>query len=119
MNVVVVTDPIPAGTTYVPGSATMNGATAGVLDGGGALLTADYGATYGDLAPGGVVTLRFQVVITALMGTRVIVDVLGSMVSNGTLGKHRDLIDKPVSLPMGDYDEARDGKRWTTRAKQS
>ena len=67
MNVVV-TDPIPAGTTYVPGSATMNGATAGVVEAGG-VLTADYGATYGDLAPGGVVTLRFQVVITALMGT--------------------------------------------------
>ena len=35
--------------------------------------------------------------ITALMGTRVIVDVLGAMVSNGTLGKHKGLIDKPVS----------------------
>jgi agmatinase len=55
--------------------------------------------------------------ITALMGTRVIVDVLGAMVSNGTLGKHRGHIDKPVSLPMGDYDPARDGRRWTTRAK--
>ena len=55
--------------------------------------------------------------ITALMGTRVIVDVLGAMVSAGTLGKHKVHIDKPVSLPMGDYDAARDGKRWTTRAK--
>ncbi|WP_231582087.1 hypothetical protein [Puniceibacterium sp. IMCC21224] len=51
------------------------------------------------------------------MGTRVIVDVLGAMVSNGTLGKHRKHIDKPVSIPMGDDDEARDGKRWTTRPK--
>lgn len=66
---VVLSDPIPAGTTYVPGSATMNGAMAGVNDGGGALLTADYGATYGDLPVGGAVTLRFQVVITAAMGT--------------------------------------------------
>jgi hypothetical protein len=40
--------------------------------------------------------------ITALMGTRVIVDVLGSMVSNGTLGKHRAHIDKPVSRPGRD-----------------
>ncbi|MEM1159895.1 MAG: agmatinase family protein, partial [Pseudomonadota bacterium] len=55
--------------------------------------------------------------ITALMGTRVIVDVLGSMVSAGVLGKHRGHIDKPVTHEMGDYDEARDGKRWTTRAK--
>ena len=56
--------------------------------------------------------------ITALMGTRVIVDVLGAMVSNGTLGKHKGLIDKPVSLPAGtDYDEAKHGKRWSTPAK--
>ncbi|MEM9196378.1 MAG: arginase family protein, partial [Pseudomonadota bacterium] len=54
--------------------------------------------------------------ITALMGTRVIVDVLGSMVSAGKMGAHRGLIDKPASLPMGDYDPARDGPRWTTRA---
>jgi len=47
----------------------------------------------------------------------VIVDVLGSMVSAGVLGKHRGHIDKPVTHEMGDYDEARDGKRWTTRAK--
>ena len=66
---VVITDPIPAGTTYVPGSATMNGSPAGVVDGGGALLTADYGATFGDLVAGGTVTLRFQVLIAAPMGT--------------------------------------------------
>ena len=54
------------------------------------------------------------------MGTRVIVDVLGAMVSNGTLGKHRGLIDKPVSLPKGeDYDEAVHGRRWSTPAKRS
>jgi len=53
--------------------------------------------------------------ITALLGTRVIVDVLGSMVSHGVLGKHRPLIDKPVSLPAGP--EPSGGPRWTTRAK--
>lgn len=56
--------------------------------------------------------------ITALMGTRVIVDVLGAMVSNGTLGKHRAHIDKPVSLPMGDYDPETDGRRWSTPAQR-
>ncbi|MEO1502601.1 MAG: agmatinase family protein [Pseudomonadota bacterium] len=55
--------------------------------------------------------------ITALLGTRVIVDALGSMVAAGKLGAHRRHIDKPVELPRGDYDEARDGKRWTTPAK--
>ena len=55
--------------------------------------------------------------ITALMGTRVIVDVLGALVSNGKMGAHRGHIDKPVSLPMGDYSEATHGKRWSTRAR--
>ena len=55
--------------------------------------------------------------ITALMGTRVIVDVLGALVSNGKLGAHRKHIDRPVSLPMGDYSEATHGKRWSTRAR--
>jgi len=39
--------------------------------------------------------------ITALLATRVIVDVLGAMVSNGTMGKHRSIIDKPVEIPAG------------------
>ena len=47
--------------------------------------------------------------ITALMGTRVIVDVLGAMVSNGTLGKHKAHIDKPVSIPAGEFE----GRRWS------
>jgi agmatinase len=47
--------------------------------------------------------------ITALMGTRVIVDVLGAMVSHGTLGKHKALIDKPVAFPHGEFE----GKRWS------
>jgi agmatinase len=52
------------------------------------------------------------------MGVRVIVDVLGSMVSAGVLGKHKGHIDKPVSLPKGDYDPATHGRRWTTPAKR-
>jgi agmatinase len=35
--------------------------------------------------------------ITALLGVRVVVEALGSMVANGTLGKHKAIIDKPVS----------------------
>lgn len=56
--------------------------------------------------------------ITALMGTRVVVDVLGAMVSNGTLGAHRKHIDKPIEVPIGsDYSEETHGKRWSQRAK--
>jgi len=35
--------------------------------------------------------------ITALFAVRVVVEVLGSLVSNGKLGSHRTLIDRPVS----------------------
>jgi agmatinase len=34
--------------------------------------------------------------ITALLGVRVVVEALGSMVAHGTLGKHKSIIDKPV-----------------------
>ena len=47
--------------------------------------------------------------ITALMGTRVIVDVLGSLVASGNLGKHKVHIDKPVTIPHGEFE----GKRWS------
>ncbi len=36
--------------------------------------------------------------ITALLGTRVIVDVLGSVVAHGKMGAHRSMIDKPVKF---------------------
>ena len=39
--------------------------------------------------------------ITSLFGTRVIVDVLGSLVAHGKLGAHKGIIDKPVSIPAG------------------
>jgi agmatinase len=35
--------------------------------------------------------------ITALLGVRVVVEVLGSLVAHGKLGSHKKLIDKPVS----------------------
>ncbi len=36
--------------------------------------------------------------ITSLLGVRVIVDVLGSLVAHGKLGVHKNIIDKPVSF---------------------
>ncbi len=47
--------------------------------------------------------------ITALLGTRVIVDVLGSTVAAGKLGAHKRHIDKPVKVPHGEFE----GKRWS------
>ncbi|ASP22269.1 proclavaminate amidinohydrolase [Antarctobacter heliothermus] len=52
--------------------------------------------------------------ITALMGTRVIVDVLGSLVASGNMGKHTRHIDKPVAIPHGEFE----GKRWHGRTKR-
>ncbi len=36
--------------------------------------------------------------ITALLGTRVVVEALGAMAAHGTLGKHKAIIDKPVAF---------------------
>ena len=47
--------------------------------------------------------------ITALMGTRVIVDVLGALVASGKLGAHKKHIDKPKTFPHGEFE----GKRWS------
>ena len=43
------------------------------------------------------------------MGTRVIVDALGSMVAAGKLGQHKQHIDKPVTIEMGEFE----GRRWS------
>jgi agmatinase len=39
--------------------------------------------------------------ITALLATRVIVDVLGTLVSHGKMGAHKHIIDKPVTIEPG------------------
>ena len=39
--------------------------------------------------------------ITALLATRVIVDVLGTLTAHGKMGSHKSIIDKPVSIPSG------------------
>lgn len=42
--------------------------------------------------------------ITALVGTRVIVDALGAAVAAGSLGAHRKHIDRPAKIPAGTFD---------------
>ena len=58
--------------TYVNGSATLNGSTAGISV-VGTVITADYAGSHGDLAPGATATLRFRATIAAGLaaGTRV------------------------------------------------
>jgi uncharacterized repeat protein (TIGR01451 family) len=75
---VVITDNIDAATPnalqYVAGSATLNGSTNGVVF-ADPIVTADYAATYGDLAPGEEAVLRFQAVIEPTLA-------IGSVVTN-------------------------------------
>src|SRR5499433_3162484 len=63
VNPVVITDTLNAAgagaLTYVPGTATMNGSPSGVSVAGN-VITANYSATYGPLAPGGTIDLRFR-----------------------------------------------------------
>src|SRR5499425_2564393 len=63
VNPAVITDNLNAAgvgaLTYVAGSATMNGSPNGVSVAGN-VITANYSATYGALAPGGTIDLRFR-----------------------------------------------------------
>ena len=79
---VVLTDTLPAGQlTYVAASGTMNGSTAGVSFAAGTI-TANYGATYGALAPGGTVVLRFRAVLNAALATGTVVTNTGTVAWN-------------------------------------
>jgi len=74
-NVVVTDDlgpPLDILVTYVAGSGTMDGAAAGVTY-AGSMLTADFAATYGNLAAGATCVVRFRVQIigTVAIGTTI------------------------------------------------
>src|SRR5215469_10873418 len=75
---VVVTDDLnaagPGALTYVAGTATMNGAVIGVTVTGN-VITANYSANYGPLAPGGTIDLRFNATLGSTLGS-------GSLVTN-------------------------------------
>ena len=75
---VVITDnldvPVAGQVTYVAGSARLNSATAGISF-AAPVLTADYGTSYGTLAPGATATLRFRVQINGAL-------VIGTTITN-------------------------------------
>jgi large repetitive protein len=84
LNVVItdnIDDPQPGQITYVSGSATMNGAAVGVTVSGGTI-TADYGATNGELEPNGVVVLRFRATLSPSLAEGVIVTNTGVVAWN-------------------------------------
>jgi uncharacterized repeat protein (TIGR01451 family) len=76
VNPVVITDnlntPGPGVLTYLAGTATMNGSPNGVSVAGN-VITANYSATYGPLAPGGTIDLRFRATLGSTLVTGTIV----------------------------------------------
>jgi len=71
-NPVVITDDLnaagPGALTYVAGTATMNGSVTGVTVTGN-VITANYSAIYGALAPGGTIDLRFRATLGKTLAT--------------------------------------------------
>ncbi len=84
-NVVLTDDlsaaPLSTQVTYLAGSGTLNGSSAGVSFTGN-VLSADYGATYGDLAPGATAQLHFRVTIAAGLATGVTISNTGQVAWN-------------------------------------
>ncbi len=69
---VVITDDLnaagPGALTYVTGTATVNGAVTGATVTGN-VITVNYSATYGPLAPGGTIDLRFRAAVGSTLAT--------------------------------------------------
>jgi large repetitive protein len=82
---VVITDNLNAAgagaLTYVAGTATMNGSPNGVSVAGN-VITANYSATYGPLAPGGTIDLRFRATLGSTLATGTIVTNTGVVAWN-------------------------------------
>src|SRR5256884_322857 len=76
VNPVVITDNLNAAgagaLTYVAGTATMNGSPNGVSVVGN-VITANYSATYGPLAPGGTIDLRFRATLGSTLAAGAII----------------------------------------------
>src|SRR5229473_2235544 len=85
VNPVVITDNLNAAgagaLTYVAGTATMNGSLNGVSIAGN-VITANYSATYGLLAPGGTIDLRFRATLGSTLAAGTIVTNTGVVTWN-------------------------------------
>jgi large repetitive protein len=85
VNPVVITDNLNAAGTgaliYVPGTATMNGSPNGVSVAAN-VITANYSATYGPLAPGGTIDLRFRAALGSTLAAGTIVTNTGVVTWN-------------------------------------
>jgi uncharacterized repeat protein (TIGR01451 family)/fimbrial isopeptide formation D2 family protein len=104
---VVFTDAIPADTTYVDGSGSLNGDTAGVTY-AGSVLTADYAAQYGDLPPGSTAVVTFDVDVNAGVAARTVISNQGIVSTNELPDEPTDADgidsngDQPTQVVVGD-----------------
>jgi uncharacterized repeat protein (TIGR01451 family) len=96
---VVITDDLnaagPGVLTYVAGTATMNGSVTGVTVTGN-VITASYSATYGPLAPGGTIDLRFRATLGRTLATGVVVTNTGVV----TFGNPPQTASASVSIQL-------------------
>jgi uncharacterized repeat protein (TIGR01451 family)/fimbrial isopeptide formation D2 family protein len=85
VNPVVITDDLNAAgagaLTYVAGSATMNGSPSGISVAGN-VITANYSATYGPLAPGGTIDLDFRATLGSTLAVGTVVTNTGVVTWN-------------------------------------
>ena len=89
-------EPLGDQVTYVAGSGTLNGSTAGVNYSGG-ILAADYGFSYGSLQPGDSAVVRFRVQINPTLAIGTTITNVGKVHWNN--GTQEDLVS--VSLDLG------------------
>jgi uncharacterized repeat protein (TIGR01451 family)/fimbrial isopeptide formation D2 family protein len=89
-------EPLGDQVTYVAGSGTLNGSTAGVNYSGG-ILAADYGFSYGSLQPGDSAVVRFRVRINPTLAIGTTITNVGKVHWNN--GTQEDLAS--VSLDLG------------------
>jgi uncharacterized repeat protein (TIGR01451 family) len=101
---VVITDDLNAAgvgaLTYVAGTATVNGSAIGVTVTGN-IVTADYSATYGPLAPGGTIDLRFSATLGNTLATGTLVTNTGVVTWNNPAQSASASVSVELSIPPG------------------
>jgi len=101
---VVITDDLnaagPGALTYVNGTATMNGSPNGVSVAGN-VITANYSATYGPLAPGGTIDLRFRATLGSTLATGTTVTNTGVVTWDNPSQTGSASVSVQLSIPPG------------------
>ena len=101
---VVITDDLnaagPGALTYVTGTATINGSVTGVTVTGN-VITVNYSATYGPLAPGGTIDLRFRATLGSTLATGTTVTNTGVVTWNNPSQTASASVSVLLDIPPG------------------